>query len=255
MTEYDYSPAAWEHYVAQQARVSNWVSQTTAQAHSYSNPFTMSPTMRDRSFYDEPGGRWQRPAPSRSKTYSVPPVRQEDPYTRHTSSRSRSGSHSQPLEMWSYPHSSRTTLQTTTHSRSSARKPPSRSHTVQVIYPPPAAPTHQHQRTQPYPYPQKQSQPVRQQTSPAYYYPEQSHGSHQRTMYHPPPRPGQSYHTPTNGPTSSEEAATTVQAFAWVYVTWFKRWEGRTGEAPKLGETLFLLKAEQMPGGALSLGS
>jgi hypothetical protein len=52
--------------------------------------------------------------------------------------------------------------------------------------------------------------------------------------------------------TSSKEAATTVQAFAWVYVTWFKRWEGRTGEAPKLGETLFLLKAEQMPGGALS---
>ncbi|KIK37408.1 hypothetical protein CY34DRAFT_460698 [Suillus luteus UH-Slu-Lm8-n1] len=197
MTEYDYSPAAWEHYAAQQARVSNWVSQTTAQAHSYSNPFTMSPTMRDRSFYDEPGGRWQRPAPSRSKTYSVPPVRQEDPYNRHTSSRSRSGSHSQPLEMWSYPHSSRTTLQTTSRSRSSARKPPSRSHTVQVIYPPPAAPTHQHQRSQPYPYPQKQSQPVRQQTSPAYYYPEQSHGSHQRTMYHPPPRPGHSYHAPT----------------------------------------------------------
>lgn len=200
MTEYDYSPAAWEHYVAQQARVSNWVSQTTAQAHSYSNPFTMSPTMRDRSFYDEPGGRRQRPAPSRSKTYSVPPVRQEDPYTRHTSSRSRSASHSQPPEMWSYPHSSRTTLQTTSRSRTgSARKPPSRSHTVQVIYPPPAAPTHQHQRTQPYPYPQKQSQPVRQHTSPAYYYPEQSHGSHQRTMYHPPPRPGQSYHVPTNG--------------------------------------------------------
>ncbi|KAG2341092.1 hypothetical protein BDR05DRAFT_965977 [Suillus weaverae] len=200
MTEYDYSPAAWEHHVAQQARVSNWVSQTTAQAHSYSNPFVMSPTMRDRSFYDESGGRRPRPAPSRSKTLNIPSTRQEEPY-RHTSSRSRShsGSHSQPFEIWSYPHSSRTTLQTTSRSRtSSARKPPSRSHTVQVIYPPPAVPTHQHQRTQPYPYPQKQSQPVRQHTgaSPAYYYPGQSHGSHQRTMYLPPPRQGQSHHVP-----------------------------------------------------------
>ncbi|KAG2154445.1 uncharacterized protein EDB93DRAFT_1132324 [Suillus bovinus] len=198
MTEYDYSPAAWEHYRAQQARVSNWVSQTTAQAHSYSNPFVMSPTLRDRSFYDEPSGRRQRPAPSRSKTFDMSPPRHEDPY-RHTSSRSRSASHSQPIDMWSYPHSSRTDIQTASHSRSSsARKPPSRSHTVQVMYPPPAAPTHQYQRTQPYPYPQKQSQPVRQHTSPAYYYPEQSHGhgSHQRTTYHQPSRPVHTYHAP-----------------------------------------------------------
>lgn len=202
MTEYDYSPAAWEHYLAQQARVSNWVSQTTAQAHSYSNPFVMSPTLRDRSFYDdELNGRWQRPTPSRSKTYNIPPTRQEDPY-RHTSSRSRSGSHSQPVEVWSYPHSSRTTIQTASHSRTSpARKPPSRSQTIQAIYPPAAAPTHHYERTQPYPYPQKQSQPVRQHTSPAYYYPEQSHGhgSHQRTMYHSPSRPSQSYHHAPSG--------------------------------------------------------
>ncbi|KAG2122823.1 hypothetical protein BD769DRAFT_1472941 [Suillus cothurnatus] len=196
MTEYDYSPAAWEHYVAQQARVSNWVSQTTAQSHCYSNPFVMSPTMRDRSFYDEPGERRQRPAPSRSKTFNTPPARQEEPY-RHTSSRSRSRSHSQPAQVWSYPHSSRTTLQPTSHSRTgSTRKPTSRSQTVQVIYPPPAAPTHHYQRTEPYPYPQKQSQPVRQHHSPSYYYPEESRGSHQRAIYLPPPRPGESYHIP-----------------------------------------------------------
>lgn len=192
MTEYDYSPAAWENHLAQQARVSNWVSQTTAQAHSYSNPFLLSPTLRDRSFY-EPDGRRQRPPPSRSMTVNMPPARQEEPY-RHKSSRSHSASRSQPVEIWSYPHSSHTTLHTTSRSRSSsARKPPSRSQTIQVIYPPPAAPTHHHQRTQPYPYPQKQSQPVRQHTSPAYYYPPQHHGSHQRTVYLPP---GQSHHVP-----------------------------------------------------------
>ncbi|KAG0707039.1 hypothetical protein DFH29DRAFT_73360 [Suillus ampliporus] len=199
MTEYDYSPAAWERYAAQQARVSNWVSQTSTQAHSYSNPFALSPTMRDRTFYDEPDRRRQRPVPSRSMSRNLPPARQEEPY-RHTSSRPshpRSRSNPQSVDIWSYPHSSRTTLHTASRSRtSSPHNPPSRSHNVQVIYPPTAAPTHQHHRTQPYPYPQKQPQPVRQHTSPSYYYPEQSHGSHQRTVYRPPPRPGQSYHIP-----------------------------------------------------------
>ncbi|KAG1751285.1 uncharacterized protein EDB91DRAFT_597781 [Suillus paluster] len=199
MTEYDYSPAAWEHYVAQQARVSNWVSQTSNQAHAYSNPFLLSPTLRDRSFYDEQDRRRQRPVPTRSKSRNLPPARQEEPY-RHISSRPshpRSRSHPQSVDVWSYPHSSRTTLHTASHSRnSSPHKPSSRSHTAQVIYPPTTAPTHQHHRAQPYPYPQKQSQPVRQHTSPVYHYPGQSHESHQRTVYLPPPRPGQSYHIP-----------------------------------------------------------
>lgn len=60
MTEYDYSPAAYERYLAQQARVSNWVSDTVQQSHAYSNPFVLSPTLRDRTFYDQPDGDYPR---------------------------------------------------------------------------------------------------------------------------------------------------------------------------------------------------
>lgn len=44
----------WNMYLAQQARVSNWVSDTLQQSHAYSNPFVLSPTFRDRSLPDEP---------------------------------------------------------------------------------------------------------------------------------------------------------------------------------------------------------
>lgn len=54
MTEYDYSPAAYERYLAQQTRVSNWVHDTVKQSHSYADPFVLSPNLRDRSFYDQP---------------------------------------------------------------------------------------------------------------------------------------------------------------------------------------------------------
>ncbi|OJA16299.1 hypothetical protein AZE42_03375 [Rhizopogon vesiculosus] len=197
MTEYDYSPAAWEHYVAQQARVAGWVSQTTAQAHAYSDPLTPSPSLRDRSFYDEPDGKPQRPSPSRSNTF----MRQEE-HHRHMSSRptyDRSRSRSLSIENRSSsssanPRSARSISHTTR--TSSNKKLPSRSYTVEVIYPPPAPPPHQpHRHTQPHSY-QKRSQPIRQHTSPAYYYPGQSHGSHQRPVYLPPPRPGQTYLVP-----------------------------------------------------------
>ncbi|KAI6033266.1 hypothetical protein F5J12DRAFT_205364 [Pisolithus orientalis] len=52
MTEYDFSPAAYERYVAQQTRVSSWVRDTNK--HKWSNPYILSPTPRDRTFYDSP---------------------------------------------------------------------------------------------------------------------------------------------------------------------------------------------------------
>ena len=42
MTEYDYSPAAYDRYMNTQNRVSNWVSQTKAHERQYSNPFVPS---------------------------------------------------------------------------------------------------------------------------------------------------------------------------------------------------------------------
>ncbi|KAG1889948.1 hypothetical protein F4604DRAFT_640516 [Suillus subluteus] len=217
MTEYDYSPEAWEHHVAQQARVSNWVSQTTAQAHCYSNPFVMSPTMRDRSFYDEPGGRRQRPSPSRSKTFNVPPARQEEPY-RHTSSRSRSGSYSQPVE-WLNTQATITLANCTSHLSAICG-----------------------------PYTPSPTQPALSISAEAIAARATTHISGILL----------SGAVPRNSPTddvplafapravapyaqrsfavsvwaTSSEAATSVQALARVHVTWFKQWKGRTGEAP-----------------------
>ncbi|KIM76072.1 hypothetical protein PILCRDRAFT_13099 [Piloderma croceum F 1598] len=42
MTEYDYSPAAYDRYMRNQNRVSNWVSHTKAHSRQYSNPFVPS---------------------------------------------------------------------------------------------------------------------------------------------------------------------------------------------------------------------
>ena len=103
MTEYDYSPAAYERYIAQQARVSNWVDDTLQQAHAYSNPFVLSPTLRDRSFYDQPaddyhsshhGDQWSmgssRPSRSRSRSYVDHAHHDRTPPSRHrTQSHSR----------------------------------------------------------------------------------------------------------------------------------------------------------------------
>ena len=40
MTEYDYSPEAYEKYIANQTRVSNWVTDQSGRYHQYQNPFT-----------------------------------------------------------------------------------------------------------------------------------------------------------------------------------------------------------------------
>ncbi|KAJ8583321.1 hypothetical protein M405DRAFT_828853 [Rhizopogon salebrosus TDB-379] len=201
MTEYDYSPGAWERHMAQQARVSNWVSHTTAQAHAYANPFELSPSMRDRSFYDDPHGRSQHPPPNRPRAFNPPHTRQEEPH-RHSSSRpshersQRSRSHSRSIENQSssssaHPRSAHSSSHTSSH-----KKLPSRSYTLQVIYPTPAPPLHLPRRhAEPHAY-QKRSPPVRQHASPVYHYPGQSHRSHQRTTYLPPPPPGQSYIIP-----------------------------------------------------------
>ncbi|RXW15976.1 hypothetical protein EST38_g9879 [Candolleomyces aberdarensis] len=42
MTEYDYSPAAWEAHIAKQASIAQWSQETSQQKHAYTNPFKPS---------------------------------------------------------------------------------------------------------------------------------------------------------------------------------------------------------------------
>ncbi|KAJ2912874.1 hypothetical protein MD484_g7527, partial [Candolleomyces efflorescens] len=43
MTEYDYSPGAWEAHLAKQASIARWSQETSQQKHAYTNPFKPSP--------------------------------------------------------------------------------------------------------------------------------------------------------------------------------------------------------------------
>lgn len=110
MTEYDFSPAAYDRYIAQQTRVSNWVDDTLQQAHAYSNPFVLSPTLRDRSFYDGPSDDYpprhhdqrsngsSRPSRARTRSYADQVYRDRTPPSRHRA-QSHSRSTSTPREL------------------------------------------------------------------------------------------------------------------------------------------------------------
>lgn len=170
MTEYDYSPAAYERYLAQQARVSNWVSDTLQQSHAYSNPFVLSPTLRDRTFYDGP------------EDHRTP---HHDQWSNGSSrpSRSRSKSHVDHAYYDRAAPASRYRSQS--HSRSA---PTPRD--VQVIYP---------HGTQPYVYPQTHAID----RTPA---PRNHHYASppSRQAYVTQPPPGQIYHLPVNPPAPKE---------------------------------------------------
>ncbi|EMD35690.1 hypothetical protein CERSUDRAFT_85654 [Gelatoporia subvermispora B] len=66
MTEYDYSPAAYERFMAQQARVSNWVHDQGYRSREYPNPFVASPAAMPPRRLAEP-----RPQPARARTTPV----------------------------------------------------------------------------------------------------------------------------------------------------------------------------------------
>ena len=67
MTEYDYSPAAYEKYLRTQTRVSNWVSQTKAHERQYSNPFVAS-VMGSPAAFSAQSLPPHKPEPKRSKS-------------------------------------------------------------------------------------------------------------------------------------------------------------------------------------------
>lgn len=196
MTEYDYSPAAYERYMAQQTRVSNWVSDTLQQSHSYSNPFVLSPTLRDRSFYDESDNRTVRPPPSRSKALDH---RSSDSSSRPSRSRSKSYSGNQP-----YPDRGRELRPSPSRQRSQSQsRSSSTQRSVQVIYQP--SPQH---RSQSHAYPQPHVSPptpaTRMYTAPpgraTYQYPTGHGHTASRPAYVTQPAQGQSYQIYRDGP-------------------------------------------------------
>ncbi|KAL4246672.1 hypothetical protein ABKN59_008858 [Abortiporus biennis] len=102
MTEYDYSPDAYERYMENQNRVSNWVHNQANHAPRYGNPFIprsestppadlgRHPSSRHRDYErsDRESSRYSsssRPHPSRSMTIANPPQQYK-----HTRSPSRS---------------------------------------------------------------------------------------------------------------------------------------------------------------------
>ncbi|KAI0353905.1 hypothetical protein OH77DRAFT_1426745 [Trametes cingulata] len=116
MTEYDYSPDAYERYQAKMAGVGDWVVEQRHHAPKYSNPFipdqaSSSSKPRTSSRHEDHSRHHDRPQPSRSRTLPNPPTGSGthgqtsrayayaqqgpgDPHSRHRTARSpqRSGS-------------------------------------------------------------------------------------------------------------------------------------------------------------------
>ena len=74
MTEYDYSPAAYEKFINTQVRVSNWVSSQSDHTRSYRNPFMPSTYISPKPLPEEQSSRKpvKSPPRSRSSTTSAP---------------------------------------------------------------------------------------------------------------------------------------------------------------------------------------
>ncbi|KAH7925618.1 hypothetical protein BV22DRAFT_1104821 [Leucogyrophana mollusca] len=178
MTEYDYSPAAYERYIATQSRVSNWVSNTTQQSHQYSNPFVLSPSQATRSpdqlYPSSSSSSYIRPAPTRSKTlpHRDAPYQPTGPPPSSRPSRSRSHSYSDTK-------SSKYRSRSQPHSRSSSQHRPHHT-SYQITYPSPPPP----------PLPYRHQQPIRTNSVPVNYRTYQSGGP----IYLPTPRAGHSYY-------------------------------------------------------------
>lgn len=74
MTEYDYSPAAYEKYINTQLRVSNWVASQSDHTQNYGNPFVKSTYIPTKPLPQEQSSRKpvKSPPRSHSSTTSAP---------------------------------------------------------------------------------------------------------------------------------------------------------------------------------------
>lgn len=196
MTEYDYSPAAYERYMAQQSRVSNWVRETNK--HPLANPYLLSPTPRDRTFYDSSDDDTivfpRTGGPLRSKT-----LRSQEGYDSTSSSSRPSRSRTRLPTYADHPrqpeHRGRELRQSSTRHRSQSHsRSPSSRQTLQGAYP---------QRTaQSYSYSQHHVPPAshgRYRTpGPAIYQYPAAHGSTPARPVYTAPPPGHLYY-PSHG--------------------------------------------------------
>lgn len=177
MTEYDYSPEAFEKYLATQSRIARWVDKTNQ--HQPRNPFTAAtPTVPDVPLPgDDYRSRAHGPPPStqtrhRSASHSASTTRPShsrhhtspgprDDY--HSSSTSRHSSHHDRDRDRHHHHRSSSRHDRDRGYRSSPTSPvtsPTRSHPAYVIPQPQSQPQYS-----------PRHQPVRSQTSPGVVYP------------------------------------------------------------------------------------
>ncbi|EIN08133.1 hypothetical protein PUNSTDRAFT_120611 [Punctularia strigosozonata HHB-11173 SS5] len=128
MTEYDYSPDAYEKYLARQQRIADWVDSTNSQAHRYKNPFVHAPssiapsTSSDSSHFSRrPSSRHDRDlrrsktlSPTRSATRALSPSSPRSSHS-HASPTSSHQSHAgyvySPPATYTYPAASHATAQ------------------------------------------------------------------------------------------------------------------------------------------------
>ncbi|KZP27069.1 hypothetical protein FIBSPDRAFT_319081 [Athelia psychrophila] len=193
MTEYDYSPAAYDKYMRTQNRVSNWVSHTKAHERQYSNPFVAS-IMGTPAAFSSQSLPQQKPEPKRSKSNGS------------TSTGAAYAAKPRPSrDAGAAPQRSKTLDSKQTRSSNPGTERPSRSRsfsaTKEDVYAKPRSRSHHaHTRTpQPQPYPQGQA--AYHHYSPQHPMPQRSHTSpHQpfagggsQPIYMPSAQPGQTY--------------------------------------------------------------
>ncbi|KIK24746.1 hypothetical protein PISMIDRAFT_677823 [Pisolithus microcarpus 441] len=190
MTEYDFSPAAYERYIAQQHRVSNWVHDTNK--HKWSNPYVLSPTPRDRTFYNNPDGEDTVIVP-RSKG----PIRSRTLRSYESTSSSSRPSHSY-TRLPTYPDPPR---QQDRRERE-LRQPPPRHRSQSQSRPPPPQQTFQTA------YPQRTAHP--------HSYPQYQGPSGSRTRHYGTPGP-YSYQYPTGPATTPQRPVYTAPPPGHIY--------------------------------------
>ena len=73
MTEYDFSPAAYERFIKTQERVSNWVNESSGQSEHFVNPFKPTPATTKQPLQERSSRKQTKsPTRSRSSTPSAP---------------------------------------------------------------------------------------------------------------------------------------------------------------------------------------
>jgi hypothetical protein len=137
MTEYDYSPAAYDRFMESQSRVGRWVDNANQHAREFGNPFVPSQAdpAEKSDFYSSSSSSSHRRTkssstrPSTTRSFTVPEQRDRARGATSHHHHHRSGTSS---NMRSSPTSS---SDTSSSSASTARPHHSRSHTVHTQYP------------------------------------------------------------------------------------------------------------------------